>query len=126
MIAPRRLAAVGLAAPKLRAWARGAMRGTCKKKVTLQGATRIELATAGSAILCSTSELHTRRWGRVAARKKSNARAFVLRVVTGVGFEPTPPKRRELESPALDHSAIQPWPRPRRTAGGQVTTRDPG
>ena len=30
------------------------------------------------------------------------------RSVTGVGFEPTPPKRRELESPALDHSAIQP------------------
>ena len=29
-------------------------------------------------------------------------------VLTGVGFEPTPPKRRELESPALDHSAIQP------------------
>ena len=40
--------------------------------------------------------------------------------MTGVGFEPTPPKRRELESPALDHSAIQPWPRPRRTAAGQL------
>ena len=26
-----------------------------------------------------------------------------------VGFEPTPPKRLELESSALDHSAIQPW-----------------
>ena len=25
-----------------------------------------------------------------------------------VGFEPTPPKRLELESSALDHSAIQP------------------
>ena len=28
--------------------------------------------------------------------------------VVEVGFEPTPPKRLELESSALDHSAIQP------------------
>ena len=30
------------------------------------------------------------------------------RSVVQVGFEPTPPKRLELESSALDHSAIQP------------------
>ena len=29
--------------------------------------------------------------------------------VLGVGFEPTPPKRLELESSALDRSAIQAW-----------------
>ena len=28
--------------------------------------------------------------------------------MTGVGFEPTPPKRKELESSALDLSAILP------------------
>ena len=28
--------------------------------------------------------------------------------VVQVGFEPTPPKRLELESSALDHSAIEP------------------
>ena len=27
----------------------------------------------------------------------------------GVGFEPTPPERLELESSALDRSAIQAW-----------------
>ena len=122
MIALRRAAAVGVAAPGLRAWARGAGAPYVqKKKKVPQGATRVELATAGSAILCSATELHTRCRGRGAAREKSNARAgarvlFGV-VMTGVGFEPTPPKRRELESPALDHSAIQPWPRPRRTAG---------
>ena len=120
MIALRRAAAVGVAAPGLRAWARGAGAPYVKKKVP-QGATRVELATAGSAILCSATELHTRCRGRGAAREKSNARAGARVlcgvVMTGVGFEPTPPKRRELESPALDHSAIQPWPRPRRTAG---------
>ena len=31
-----------------------------------------------------------------------------MRGLLGVGFEPTPPERLELESSALDHSAIQP------------------
>ena len=99
-----------------------------------QGATRVELATAGSAILCSTAELHTRRWGRVPVSKKKIifglARAATEKKkikkrskLTGVGFEPTPPKRRELESPALDHSAIQPWPRRPRTAGQRTNER---
>ena len=121
MTALRRAAAVGVAAPGLGAWARGAgEQGKKKEQKVPQGATRVELATAGSAILCSATELHTRCRGRGAAREKSNARAgarVFCFVMTGVGFEPTPPKRRELESPALDHSAIQPWPRPRRTAG---------
>ena len=29
--------------------------------------------------------------------------------MNGVGFEPTPPKREELESSALDRSAIRPY-----------------
>ena len=31
-----------------------------------------------------------------------------IKNVVQVGFEPTPPKRLELESSALDHSAIEP------------------
>ena len=31
-----------------------------------------------------------------------------LQKMVQVGFEPTPPKRLELESSALDHSAIEP------------------
>ena len=31
------------------------------------------------------------------------------RSVVQVGFEPTPPKRLELESSALDHSATEPF-----------------
>ena len=33
---------------------------------------------------------------------------MVTKNVVEVGFEPTPPERLELESSALDHSAIQP------------------
>ena len=40
--------------------------------------------------------------------------------VTGVGFEPTPPERLELESSALDHSAIQPTSRVRAALAGQA------
>ena len=76
MTALRRAAAVGVAAPGLGAWARGAGGLLQKKnKKVPQGATRVELATAGSAILCSATELHTRCRGRGAAREKSNARA---------------------------------------------------
>ena len=118
MIAERRAPVVGRGIPLAGAWARPKTRG--QTKIISQGATRVELATAGSAILCSTAELHA-----LAGLCAASARISFYKqnsVLTGVGFEPTPPKRRELESPALDHSAIQPWPRPRRTAGQRPRT----
>ena len=36
------------------------------------------------------------------------------RSVTGVGFEPTPPKRLVPKTSALDHSAIQPFSMPKK------------
>ena len=66
MIAGRRRRVVGWPLPPARAWARGS-RAQEKKKVYHEGATRIELATAGSAILCSTAELHT--LARIAGRR---------------------------------------------------------
>ena len=60
-------------------------------------------------------------WSR--ARRDGKEKIKKRSKLTGVGFEPTPPKRRELESPALDHSAIQPWPRRPRTAGQRTNER---
>ena len=80
MIALRFVRVVGQPPSALGAWAHVTVRAcSSKKKKNLknefsppQGATRVELATAGSAILCSTAELHTRRWGRVPVSKKKN------------------------------------------------------
>ena len=50
------------------------------------------------------------RWSRVRAPAGA---AFLLnarsKIVTEVGFEPTPPKRLVPKTSALDHSAIQPF-----------------
>ena len=57
MIAERRCSVVVKGRPSTCAWAPVAHFSKTKKS-SVKGATRIELATAGSAILCSTAELH--------------------------------------------------------------------
>ena len=116
MTALRRAAAVGVAAPGLGAWARGAGGLLLQKKNKRFLRVRPESNWRPQDLQSYALPLsYTPLTGIV-----QRARGFLYKqnsVLTGVGFEPTPPKRRELESPALDHSAIQPWPRPRRTAG---------
>ena len=46
------------------------------------------------------------------------------RSVTGVGFEPTPPKRLVPKTSALDHSAIQPFSMPKKDAPAGARTLD--
>ena len=122
MTALRRAAAVGVAAPGLGAWARGAGGLLLQKKNKRFLRVRPEsnwrpqdLQSYALPLSYTPAAGAGGRPGKKATRARGRA-SFGF-VMTGVGFEPTPPKRRELESPALDHSAIQPWPRPRRTAG---------
>ena len=46
------------------------------------------------------------------------------KIVTGVGFEPTPPKRLVPKTSALDHSATQPYHWEKETASAWDRTRD--
>ena len=61
--------------------------GTLRRKLIAAG---LEPATVGSEVQRSSIE----------------PRGRCFEKVTGAGFEPAPPKRKELESSALDHSAI--------------------
>ena len=48
----------------------------------------------------------------------------LYKIVTGVGFEPTPPKRLVPKTSALDHSATQPYHWEKENASAWDRTRD--
>ena len=94
--------------------------GSGPKGVAKRGHEGIEPSTSPTLKENHTTRPMARAGGACTARGNRGGgwdKTKKMRGLLGVGFEPTPPERLELESSALDHSAIQPTEGARESPG---------